>query len=105
MFWYCHKRGRETRLEKEGLAASEAQLGESSTSSMNDDTDSIFGDKPKGNDGGAEEPKPPLIISDGRDPEGTAASVADLPSVSHLPDPKDGQGQVPVTATPPPQQK
>ncbi|KAI8937093.1 hypothetical protein NX059_006308 [Plenodomus lindquistii] len=103
VFWYCHKRGRETRLEKEGLAASEAQLGESSTSSMNDGTDSIFGDKPKGNDGDAGEPKPPLIISDGQDSEGTTAAVADLPSVSHLPDPKDGQ--VPVPATPPPQHK
>ncbi|KAH9871816.1 hypothetical protein J1614_006073, partial [Plenodomus biglobosus] len=103
VFWYCHKRGRETRLEKERLAAEDSQLGGSSASSINDETDSIFGDKPKGNDGDADAPKPPLIISDGNDPEGTTASVADLPSVSHLPDPKEGQ--VPVPATPHPQQK
>ncbi|KAF2852375.1 hypothetical protein T440DRAFT_392611 [Plenodomus tracheiphilus IPT5] len=103
VFWYCHKRGRETRLEKERQAAEDSQVVGSSSSSINDDTDSIFGDKPKGDDGDAAEAKPPMIISDNKDTEGTSASVADLPSVSHLPDPKDGQ--VPVTATPPPQQK
>jgi hypothetical protein len=29
VFWYCHKRGREERVKKEGLAAGEAILGES----------------------------------------------------------------------------
>lgn len=104
VFWYCHKRGRETRLEKERLAAEDGQRGGvSSASSINDETDSIFGDRPQAPDDDAEIPKPPLIISDGNDPEGTAAAVADLPSVAHLPDPKDSQG--PVTVTPPLQKK
>ncbi|CBY00073.1 hypothetical protein IAQ61_002724 [Plenodomus lingam] len=98
VFWYCHKRGRETRLEKERLAAEDSQPGGSSASSINDEADSIFGDKPKGNGGDADLPKPPLVISDDEDTNGSSASAADLPSVSHLPDPKDGQ--VPVPATP-----
>lgn len=100
VFWYCHKRGRETRLEKERLAAEDAQPGGvSSASSINDGTDSIFGDRPRAPDSDAEVPKPPLIISDGNDPEGTAEAVLDLPGVGHLPDPKDRQD--PVTATSP----
>ncbi|KAF2281580.1 uncharacterized protein EI97DRAFT_355233, partial [Westerdykella ornata] len=41
VFWYCHKRGRETRLEKEGLAAQEADSAlASSASSFTDVTES-----------------------------------------------------------------
>jgi hypothetical protein len=102
VFWYCHKRGRETRLEKERLAAEE---GESSRvgggSSADDDSDSIFGDKPKRKPVGSAEEQltDPLIIRDGKDKDDeTAAAVADLPSVSHLPDPK--AGKVPEPASP-----
>ncbi|CAN9094113.1 unnamed protein product [Alternaria sp. RS040] len=110
VFWYCHKRGRETRLEKERLAAEEGQAGRiSSASSINEDTDSIFGDqsKAKTRDGGkitpASPPQEPLIIRDSKEKEEQSAAVADLPSVSHLPDPTSGQ--VPKTATPPPDHK
>jgi len=101
VFWYCHKRGRETRLEKERLAAEGGQPGGvSSASSINDDTDSIFGDRPMAHEGDAGVPKPPLILSDGSDPEGTAAAVADLPSVVHLPDPEESQGPPPTVTSP-----
>jgi len=107
VFWYCHKRGRETRLEKERLAAEDGQGGRiSSASSINEETDSIFGDqsKAKTRDSGkitpASPPQEPLIIKDNKEKEEEqSASVADLPSVSHLPDPKSGE--VPRTATPP----
>ncbi|KAL1800410.1 hypothetical protein ACET3X_000752 [Alternaria dauci] len=110
VFWYCHKRGRETRLEKERLAAEEGQVGRiSSASSVNEDNDSIFGDqsKAKTRDSGkitpASPPQEPLIIGDSKEKEEQSAAVADLPSVSHLPDPKSGE--VPKTATPPPDHK
>ncbi|KAI4711696.1 hypothetical protein J4E89_003137 [Alternaria sp. Ai002NY15] len=111
VFWYCHKRGRETRLEKERLAAEDGQAGRiSSASSINEETDSIFGDqsKAKTRDNGkitpASPPQEPLIIKDNKEKEEEqSASVADLPSVSHLPDPKSGE--VPRTATPPPDRK
>ncbi|KAH7088556.1 hypothetical protein FB567DRAFT_341684 [Paraphoma chrysanthemicola] len=109
VFWYCHKRGRETRLEKERLAAEDANSAQaSSASSINEDADSIFGDKPKRKPVGSaspvttgevpqrETPREPLIISDGRDD--APATVNDLPSVSHLPDPKEGK--VPEPASP-----
>jgi HPt (histidine-containing phosphotransfer) domain-containing protein len=111
VFWYCHKRGRETRLEKERLAAEDGQPGRiSSASSINEDADSIFGDpsKSKTRDSGKVTPaspaQEPLIIKDNKEKEGeSSAAVADLPSVSHLPDPKSGE--VPKTATPPPDRK
>lgn len=112
MFWYCHKRGRETRLERERLAAEDATAGRvSSASSINEDADSIFGDKSKTTskpvdqpkEGEKEVPKSPLIISNGKENEEKPATVEDMPSVSHLPDPKDGQ--VPKPASPPPQSK
>jgi hypothetical protein len=109
VFWYCHKRGRETRLEKERLAAEDAGSAQASgASSINEDSDSIFGEKPKrkpvgsgtpvtpGEEQQRETPREPLIISDGR--EETPATVNDMPSVSHLPDPKEGK--VPEPASP-----
>jgi hypothetical protein len=102
VFWYCHKRGRETRLEKERLATVEGESARvSGASSADEDNDSIFGDKPKRKPVGSanEQPTEPLIIRDGREKDDeTAAAVADLPSVSHLPDPKDGK--VPEPASP-----
>ncbi|KAH8732262.1 hypothetical protein GQ44DRAFT_735194 [Phaeosphaeriaceae sp. PMI808] len=98
VFWYCHKRGRETRLEKERLAAEEGESARvSSASSINEDTDSIFGDKPKRKPvaSASEQPTQPLVIGDGREEQRT---VADLPSVKHLPDPNEGK--VPEPALP-----
>ena len=34
VFWYCHKRGKETRLAKEALAAEGAHLGVDDTSDV-----------------------------------------------------------------------
>jgi hypothetical protein len=110
VLWYCHKRGRETRLEKERLAADQGDTGHiSSASSINGDAgdagdaDSIFGAKPKAVEGErgagvASPPQEPLIIGDGKEDEQQSATVNDLPSVSHLPDPSSGE--VPETATP-----
>ena len=112
VFWYCHKRGRETRLEKERLAAEQGESGHvSSASSVNEDAgddDSIFGAKPKGVEGErgagvASPPQEPLIIGDGKEDGQQSATVNDLPSVSHLPDPKSGEA--PKTATPQPHSK
>lgn len=109
VFWYCHKRGRETRLEKERLAAEEAESARgSSASSVNEDADSIFGDKVKRKPVGSgaatanatEQPTEPLIIGDDKEKDkaaATPAAVTDLPSVSHLPDPKDGKAPEPAS--------
>ena len=76
---------------------------------MNEDTDSIFGDQSKARtrDSGkitpASSPQEPLIIKDSKEKEEQSTTVADLPSVSHLPDPKSGE--VPKTATPPPDRR
>lgn len=97
VFWYCHKRGRETRLEKERLGAEGEASGQgSSAASITEDTDSIFGDKPKKVSDSADKttekennevPSPPLILSDHKEAEEASTSM-ELPSVSHLPDPK-----------------
>ncbi|KAF2712449.1 hypothetical protein K504DRAFT_426750 [Pleomassaria siparia CBS 279.74] len=91
VFWYCHKRGRETRLEKEALAAagggeSARESARDSGASFSDDGGSIFGDTSKGESSKKKEKvSPPLTIPDGKEP---AATVEDMPSVSHLPDPQ-----------------
>ncbi|KAJ4305518.1 hypothetical protein N0V90_001049 [Kalmusia sp. IMI 367209] len=95
VFWYCHKRGRETRLEKERLAAGDADSTlASSASSIGSDADSVFGPRAAGESsrqGVAEEerPQPPLIISDGAgtEPDEPKATVHDMPSVRDLPSP------------------
>ena len=78
VLWYCYKRGREVRLEKERLAV---EGGASAASSINEDADSIFGDKAKLKtkeiEGEASAPPP--------------ATVQDLPSVSHLPSPQPAE--------------
>jgi hypothetical protein len=104
VFWYCHKRGRETRLEKEGLAAKEGEAAVvEEISSDTDDNDSIFGNpaKAKANaqavaeassSQGEEKPAPPLIISDGKEGDaGSSAKVEDMPSVKDLPEPSSTQ--------------
>ena len=102
VFWYCHKRGRETRLEqeeKDRLAAEDPNNSNlaSSASSIASDVDSIFasnanvrGNGESSRQGGAsgEGPQPPLVISDERattsEPK---ATVEDMPSVKDLPSP------------------
>jgi len=46
VFWYCHKRGRETRLEKERLAVDHAGAESDASVSGSDLDDSIMLDKP-----------------------------------------------------------
>ncbi|KAH3907554.1 hypothetical protein HBI56_159830 [Parastagonospora nodorum] len=102
VFWYCHKRGRETRLEKERLAADEGESARaSSASSINEDADSIFGEKPKrkpvASSVATEQPTEPLIIQDSNQKrDDAAAAVADMPSVSHLPGPQGGKAPGPA---------
>jgi hypothetical protein len=90
VFWYCHKRGRETRLEKEGLTAQEGDsaLASSASSVNGDDADSIFGAKAEASGSVSKDEtqaEPPLIINDGREEQ--SAALDNMPSVSHLPDP------------------
>ncbi|EOA82867.1 hypothetical protein ACJQWK_04433 [Exserohilum turcicum] len=100
VFWYCHKRGREVRLENERLAAEdENRASASGASSVKDDeVDSIFGSQIRNAEGKSTRPstppKEPLVISDGKE----KTAVEDMPSVSHLPDPKSGE----APAVPPP---
>lgn len=77
VFWYCHKRGKEVRLEKEGLATQEGGSGlASSASSFTDDGESIKVE--------AAPSKP----KDGAGDEKSAADLeAQLPSVANLPEP------------------
>jgi hypothetical protein len=59
-----------------------------------EDNDSIFGEKPKRTPvASPERPTEPLIIRDNHE-----AGVDDLPSVSHLPDPKEGKAPEPAMA-------
>ncbi|KAF1959572.1 hypothetical protein CC80DRAFT_378802, partial [Byssothecium circinans] len=91
VFWYCHKRGRETRLEKERLAAEEAESAmASSASSITDDGDSVFGDK-KGvkaeSSTTSEKEAQKAETTREMEPESTKSNVEDMPSVKNLPDP------------------
>jgi len=85
VFWYCHKRGREVRLETEKLAADGGPALDSSAS-FTDDGGSIMeeGESSKTDAKQTEKEKasPPLILHDDKE-----ATVNDMPSVSHLPDP------------------
>jgi hypothetical protein len=94
VFWYCHKRGREVRLEKERLAAEGASAEASGTSSaVASDDDSVFGDRKTQKKSATSapvprvegEPREPTIIKD--DKEEGKVTVADLPDVSKLPEP------------------
>ncbi|KAF1351625.1 hypothetical protein EJ07DRAFT_137416 [Lizonia empirigonia] len=94
VFWYCHKRGRETRLDKERLAAETASAEASGTSSaVASDDDSVFGDKkrqktkatPEAVPRVEGEPTAPTIIKDNQ--EDGKATVADFPDVTQLPEP------------------
>jgi hypothetical protein len=52
---------------------------------VNEENDSIFGDKKLAAVEG--QPTTPLIISDGKEGDEKSATVKDMPSVAHLPDP------------------
>jgi hypothetical protein len=91
VFWYCHKRGRETRLEKEGLAAKEAESGLASSASSFADDDSLLSTRGEASGSKSKEEKaePPLIIGDSAEAsQKPSTAVEDMPSVVHLPDPK-----------------
>jgi len=94
VFWYCHKRGRETRLEREGLAAQEGESAlASSASSITDDADSLLSTKAKASTNAQDN----AAEGSGKDiPKERNLEDNDLPSVSHLPDPKT----VPLPETP-----
>ncbi|KAF1974760.1 hypothetical protein BU23DRAFT_553011 [Bimuria novae-zelandiae CBS 107.79] len=105
VLWYCHKRGRETRLEKEESDRLAAENGgsniASSASSTVSDADSIFASKANlkangessGQGAAAEEkPQPALVFSDERDgASALKATVEDMPSVKDLPSPSVAQ--------------
>ncbi|KAJ4350129.1 uncharacterized protein N0V89_008750 [Didymosphaeria variabile] len=101
VFWYCHKRGRETRLESQEKDRLAAEGGDSnlasSASSLASADDSIFasnsnlrnnGDSSRQGAAQQEEtPQPPLVISDERGQDAPRATVEDMPSVKDLPSP------------------
>ncbi|KAF2268108.1 hypothetical protein CC78DRAFT_530488 [Lojkania enalia] len=106
VFWYCHKRGRESRLERERLAAEDPDSAlASGASSFKDDGDSLLPGKGEGSNEDKDEPRPPLIISDGKEANSTrTATIGDMPSVSHLPEPSsmpvpESNGPTPMKET------
>ncbi|KAF2204981.1 hypothetical protein GQ43DRAFT_437411 [Delitschia confertaspora ATCC 74209] len=83
VFWYCHKRGKETRLERERVESESALESSASVSSY---SPSIASHKDDGGDG--EKQSPPLIIHDEKEStEEFKVAVNNLPDVAHLPDP------------------
>lgn len=79
VFWYCHKRGRETRLEKEKLAA-EADDGDETVSELEE---SAVLEK-------TEDGEPPITIhTDPAAGDKPSTSVSDLPDVLSQPEPKE----------------
>lgn len=92
VFWYCHKRGRETRLEKEGLAAKDAESGVASGASSftDNDADSLLSStRVEASSLKKEVAEPPLVIGDSAEAsQKPSTAVEDMPSVVHLPDPK-----------------
>ncbi|PVI07372.1 hypothetical protein DM02DRAFT_608915 [Periconia macrospinosa] len=88
VFWYCHKRGRETRLERERAAAEEGESGlASSAASITDDNDSIFGSKKKieGESSSSDSPAKASTVQE------SATKIEDMPSVKDLPEPGKGK--------------
>ncbi|KAK7530390.1 uncharacterized protein J3D65DRAFT_641085 [Phyllosticta citribraziliensis] len=97
--WYCHKRGREVRLEQEAARQGSQSSLEKSASEFEDDDIILEPIRPTS----IEEPdgpirqstEPPIHIhTDPAAPDKPSADVRDLPSVLHLPEPgsnpKDG---------------
>ncbi|KAJ9645887.1 hypothetical protein H2199_002930 [Coniosporium tulheliwenetii] len=88
VFWYCHKRGKEMRLEKErqGLAETESDAEKSAEASDLEDSEVL--EKPR--EESEEDAEAPIKLHD--DPavdEKPSSSVADMPSVLDLPEPAD----------------
>ncbi|CAI6340226.1 unnamed protein product [Periconia digitata] len=94
VFWYCHKRGRETRLEKERAATEDGSGPASSAASLADDNDSIFGNKRvvegESSKGATSADKQDTAV-DASKPQEPAPKVEDMPSVKDLPDPGKGK--------------
>ncbi|OMP82674.1 hypothetical protein BK809_0006984 [Diplodia seriata] len=104
VFYYCHKRGREVRLEREAASAQSSQSDisvepkivlvpgtkppgsgdEGAAAGPSDSMHSSRGPSGGNDDGGGYEP--PLTIHE--QPVGSDPRVVDLPSVLNLPDPK-----------------
>lgn len=82
VFWYCHKRGRETRLEKEKLAA-EAEADDDGDETVSEFDESAVLEKPsKG--------EPPITIhTDLSAEDKPRATVSDLPVSLNQPEPKE----------------
>ena len=84
VFWYCHKRGRETRLSRESASASspsaaaDTKLSDSDIE-VTDLDESVILEKPAEKEPGDDEERPR---------PGEESSTIDLPSVLDLPDPK-----------------
>lgn len=103
VFWYCHKRGRETRLDKEGQlsaeGATDSALASSASSFTDGDGDSLLESKTEKGESSKtnNKPEPPFVIHDDKESsDKPVATVADMPSVSHLPDPMPEQKEEPL---------
>ncbi|KAF2086646.1 hypothetical protein K490DRAFT_11261, partial [Saccharata proteae CBS 121410] len=84
VFWYCHKRGKETRLEKEASArASESDLEKSAS----DVEDSVILEPGPPRDAAQEVESPIHIHATPAIGDKPSASVYDMPSVLDLPEP------------------
>jgi len=92
VFWYCHKRGRETRLERERLGAE----GESDRSISDLEDSTVLEEKGESSNSRAEVEPPLIIHPDNGALDKPSATVADMPSVLDLPEPV----AVPLPATP-----
>ena len=80
VLWYCHKRGRETRLEQERLAAADVEL--ELNSSVSDLEDSKLDVERR------EDAESSRVLREEETAQEDASSLLrDLPSVDHLPDP------------------
>ena len=80
VFWYCHKRGKEVRLAREGAAPSSDGAADQKAEEGEDDDDDIeVTDSEDGEDGGAAEELAEKIASDvkGATEAGTAEAEGD----------------------------
>ncbi|KAK7519637.1 uncharacterized protein IWZ02DRAFT_298849 [Phyllosticta citriasiana] len=89
--WYCHKRGREVRLEKEAAMHGSQSSLERSGSEFDDEDIVLEPIRPTSieePDGPSRPTEPPIHIhTDPAAPDKPSADVRDLPSVLHLPPP------------------
>jgi hypothetical protein len=89
VFWYCHKRGKETRLARE--SAAKTPVSESDIE-VSDPEESVILEKPsdkaEGSPSGAEHQTDENRPDDLAPKADTRATAADLPSVLDLPEPQ-----------------